>query len=117
MTSEAISRLGQTDQKMWKVSLANGYGMAEFVEGLGRVLKERYGFRGDETPLVTQSRHRVHLRNAIAFLDAFLRTSREDVVMAAEELRYAGQEISKITGRVGVEDVLDAVFREFCIGK
>ena len=37
--------------------------------------------------------------------------------MAAEELRYAGREIGKITGRVGVDDVLDAVFREFCIGK
>jgi tRNA modification GTPase len=38
-------------------------------------------------------------------------------VIAAEELRYAAQEIGKITGRVGVEDVLDAVFRDFCIGK
>lgn len=44
-------------------------------------------------------------------------TAPEDVVMAAEELRYAGREIGKITGRVGVDDVLDAVFREFCIGK
>ena len=41
----------------------------------------------------------------------------DDVVVAAEELRYAAQEIGKITGRVGVEDVLDAIFREFCIGK
>lgn len=40
-----------------------------------------------------------------------------EVVLAAEELRYAAQEIGKITGRIDVEDVLDAVFRQFCIGK
>lgn len=41
----------------------------------------------------------------------------EDVVLAAEELRYAAQAIGKISWAVGVEDVLDSVFRDFCIGK
>lgn len=43
--------------------------------------------------------------------------AKDDVVLSAEELRYAAQEIGKITGRVGVEDVLDVVFQQFCIGK
>ena len=41
----------------------------------------------------------------------------DDVVLAAEELRYAAQAIGKVSGRVDVEDVLDSVFRDFCIGK
>ena len=40
-----------------------------------------------------------------------------DLVLAAEELRYAAQAIGKITGRIGVEDILDTIFKEFCIGK
>ena len=41
----------------------------------------------------------------------------EDIVLGAEELRYAAQAVGKVTGLIDVEDVLDAVFREFCIGK
>ena len=41
----------------------------------------------------------------------------EDVVLGAEELRYAAQAIGKVSGLIDVEDVLDAVFRDFCIGK
>lgn len=39
------------------------------------------------------------------------------VVFAAEELRYAAQAIGKVTGAIDVEDVLDALFKGFCIGK
>ena len=41
----------------------------------------------------------------------------DDVVLAAEDLRYAANAVGKITGAIDVEDVLDVIFREFCIGK
>ena len=41
----------------------------------------------------------------------------EDVVVAAEELRYAANAVGKVTGAIDVEEVLDVIFREFCIGK
>lgn len=41
----------------------------------------------------------------------------EEVVLAAEELRYAAQAVGRVTGEIGSEDVLDALFRDFCIGK
>lgn len=41
----------------------------------------------------------------------------DDAVLAAEELRHAARAIEKISGIIGVEDVLDALFRDFCIGK
>jgi tRNA modification GTPase len=40
-----------------------------------------------------------------------------DAVIAAEQLRRASDAVGRVTGRVDVEDVLDVVFREFCIGK
>ena len=40
---------------------------------------------------------------------------REDII--AEELRLAAQTLGRLTGRVDVEDILDVIFRDFCIGK
>ena len=37
--------------------------------------------------------------------------------LLAEELRLATRALGRITGRVDVEDLLDVIFREFCIGK
>jgi tRNA modification GTPase len=40
-----------------------------------------------------------------------------DLVLAAEQLRLATRELGKITGRVDVEELLDVIFEDFCIGK
>jgi len=37
--------------------------------------------------------------------------------LVAEELRLAARSLGRITGRVDVEEVLDVIFRDFCIGK
>lgn len=47
----------------------------------------------------------------------YLATPSEEIVLAAEELRQAANALGRITGRVDVEDVLDALFSQFCIGK
>ena len=92
--------------------------------------------------LITQERHRKHLKNAFVHLESFLASGEHytlayhpitkmlliqwlvgyisgpnDVVLGAEELRYAAREIGRIGGMIDVEDVLDSIFREFCIGK
>ena len=43
--------------------------------------------------------------------------SLDDPELVAEELRGASSALGQITGRVGVEDILDFIFSEFCIGK
>lgn len=40
-----------------------------------------------------------------------------DVVIAAEELRYASDSLGRITGRIDVEEILGKIFANFCIGK
>ena len=66
------------------------------------------------TPL-TRGRHRAALREALACLADL--DSAELPELRAECLRAASAALGRITGRVGIEAVLDAVFREFCIGK
>ncbi len=64
---------------------------------------------------------RVRQRNLLIETEASLRRS-IDVIgtgeeLAAEELRRAAYALGRLLGRVDVEDVLDVIFREFCIGK
>lgn len=118
----------------WSASLATGEGMPEFVEGLVRVIRQRYGLELSEgtngkgerrsmgEPMIRHARQRVHMENAAEYLEAFVRCvdndeGRVDVVLGAEELRYAAREIGSISRAVSVDDVLDGVFRDFCIGK
>lgn len=74
-----------------------------------------------ETIPLTQERHRFLVRNAIKALDDFLylcsKGSRE-LVIAAESLRVAMHALGKITGEeVTTDEMLDVLFRDFCIGK
>jgi tRNA modification GTPase len=71
-----------------------------------------------EPALLTRERHRQTLETALAALRRALAepaASREDLM--AEELRLAATALGKLTGRIDVEDILDVIFRDFCIGK
>lgn len=107
--------------KAWTVSLNTGEGTHSFLQSFGKALQERYHVLQEEgwdnEPLITHARQRVHLENASRFLQAFLDTPPEDIVLGAEELRYAAQAVGRISGLIDVEDVLDTLFRDFCIGK
>ena len=73
---------------------------------------------GTESALVTRARHRRALENTVA---ALRRALARDLVghedLLAEELRTAARALGRLTGRVDVEDILDVIFRDFCIGK
>ena len=67
-------------------------------------------------PLVTRARHRVELEAALAALERYGdRASAPE--LKAEELRIAAHHLGRLTGRIDVEEVLGAIFAEFCIGK
>jgi tRNA U34 5-carboxymethylaminomethyl modifying GTPase MnmE/TrmE len=78
---------------------------------------------GGEPALITRERHRRILTDTLAALRRALGESvaaREDLLaedLLAEELRAAAQALGRLTGRVDVEDILDVIFRDFCIGK
>lgn len=75
-------------------------------------------FATNESSIVTRERHRIVLTSCAEALERARTegdTGREDIV--AEELRLATRALGRLSGRVDVEDVLDVIFREFCIGK
>ncbi|HPU15064.1 MAG TPA: tRNA uridine-5-carboxymethylaminomethyl(34) synthesis GTPase MnmE [Polymorphobacter sp.] len=95
------------------VSASTGAGIAAFEAWLDDWV--RAAVRPGEAALVSQLRHRQALAAALDDIDAALAT--DDLVLRAESLRLASRALGRITGAVGVEDVLDAIFGRFCIGK
>lgn len=71
---------------------------------------------GAEFPAATRIRHAERLGEARAYLERAL-AEKHDVELAAEDVRLASRALSRITGRIDPEDVLDRVFSSFCIGK
>ncbi|KAG0304077.1 tRNA modification GTPase gtpbp3, mitochondrial [Dissophora globulifera] len=105
------------EHRIWAISCQTGEGISRFLEDFISILKKRFESSLTGSTSITQYRHREHLENCLQSLEAFLDLGVDDVVLGAEELRHAASDLGRITGRVDVEDVLDVVFREFCIGK
>ena len=102
-------RVGATFQ----ISCRTQTGIDAFLEDLTRRVVERVeGTSNDdgsnEGALITRARHRFDALSLQGIMAAD---------MAAEELRLAASELGRITGAVDVEDVLDKLFSDFCIGK
>lgn len=68
-------------------------------------------------PVLTRARHRAAVQAALEALDRAMGPADGELALVAEDLRLAVRAIGRITGRVGVEDLLDRIFAEFCIGK
>jgi tRNA modification GTPase len=95
------------------VSVTSGEGLDELVDRLAVAVAHLAG--ESEEPAVTRHRHRQGLSACIEAIDRAIGSS--EAVLRAEELRVASQALGRITGRIDVEDMLDALFRTFCIGK
>ena len=75
-------------------------------------------FKGSENILITRERHRKNLEDCLINLKKFNTKKKVgDFDKAAEDLRLATRSLGKITGKVDVEDILDSIFNDFCIGK
>ncbi len=103
---------------IYSISAANGEGVEILVKALAGFAREY--FSGGESGIVTRARHRLALEETVAALDraaaqATTANAREELV--AEEFRAAATTLGRLTGRVDVEDILDVIFRDFCIGK
>jgi tRNA modification GTPase len=101
---------------VFKISALTGLGMDQLVSALAGYAAN--AFSAGEPALVTRQRHRDTLREAADALGravALGAGASEELV--AEELRLAARALGRLTGRVDVEDILDVIFRDFCIGK
>ena len=66
---------------------------------------------------MTRARHRHELSRAAAALSEALKVDPDYCELMAEDLRAAAVALGRVTGRIDVEDILDVVFAEFCLGK
>jgi tRNA modification GTPase len=107
-----IDRLSST---VFYLSATTGEGVGRLIDALCRQARD---FFGAEPSMVSRQRHRRALETTVAALERALAeggNGREDII--AEELRLAATTLARLTGRVDVEDILDVIFRDFCIGK
>jgi tRNA modification GTPase len=74
-------------------------------------------FGSDEGALIGRARQRKLLQQTEASLQRSIDAVGDGQELAAEDLRLAAQSLGRLLGRVDVEDILDVIFREFCIGK
>jgi tRNA modification GTPase len=96
-----------------RVSALTGEGMdalRDRLAGLARALTQAQG-----PPPLTRARHRAALGEAVARLEGAMEAAWPE--LRAEDLRLAMRALGRVTGEIGVEDILDAIFSQFCIGK
>ena len=70
-----------------------------------------------EPVMITRARQRMELEACRDALNAFLDGAPQELELRAEDLRIAARALGRVTGSVDVEDVLDRIFGDFCIGK
>jgi len=97
------------------ISAISGAGVDDLLRNLAEFAER---FFTAEPALVTRERHRAALREATEALDGAVRLGPQGgEELVAEQIRLATRALERLTGRIGVEDILDVIFRDFCIGK
>jgi tRNA modification GTPase len=96
-----------------RISARTGEGLAGLRDCLALAARRMTESRG--APALTRARHRAALIAAAGHLEDAERAELPE--LRGEDLRLAMRELGRITGHVGVEDILDTVFSQFCIGK
>ena len=101
------------------VSALTGGGIDALLAAVTERIAGMMGASATASPTLTRARHREALEECRDALGRFLAGSGDAAKpeLAAEDLRLAARALGRITGRVDVDDVLDVIFREFCIGK
>jgi tRNA modification GTPase len=97
------------------ISASRGDGISELIAALVGFAQNYFG--GGEGGLISRERQRQLLEQTAVSLQRSIAAVGEGEELAAEDLRMAAQSLGRLLGRVDVEDVLDVIFREFCVGK
>lgn len=117
---ELMEKAGET-----AISAKQETGIGAVIGVLADIVKRDLGLstegRRSELPGLTRARHRMELEATLASLNTLIERSvgptNPDSDLLAEDLRQATRSLGRLTGRVDVEEILDHIFRDFCIGK
>ncbi|HWE42356.1 MAG TPA: hypothetical protein VG432_07620, partial [Gemmatimonadaceae bacterium] len=120
---EAGDAAGERDEdapRLVRVSAESGTGLGELLARVEETLASSFTVVAPDTPVVTRARHLAALRVARAEMREFSESWQEGELPApviAVHLRAAVAALEELVGAVDTEDVLDRVFRSFCVGK
>jgi tRNA modification GTPase len=114
---EAVTRplADAPGQGAFQISASRGDGLPELISALVSFAQSYFG--GSEAGLIGRTRQRILLQETAASLRRCVAVVGQGEELAAEELRAAAHSLGRLLGRVDVEDILDVIFREFCVGK
>jgi tRNA modification GTPase len=104
-----------SDRTLFEISASRGDGLGELMVALVRFAQDYFG--SDSSGLIGRTRQRQLLQQTVTSLQSSIKALGEGEELAAEHLRVAAHSLGRLLGRVDVEDILDVIFREFCIGK
>lgn len=111
-----LENIGAEDASpQFRISARDGTGLDDLIGQLALFGADFFG-RG-ESAMISRSRHRKLLEETSAALGRAIQVIELGEEIAAEELRMAIRSLGRLLGKVDIEDVLDAIFAEFCIGK
>ncbi len=98
------------------ISATTGAGLDALIDAIVEFAEQTFTL---EPALVTRERQRNVLTGVVQSLVESLRLAEQGAgeELIAEQLRLAASGLGRLTGRVDVEDILDVIFRDFCIGK
>lgn len=103
------------------ISCTKSINVQKVVEEITSNLKQLCGDPSSESPVLSHARHRHFLTECLTniqrFLENYKPNSEQDLAILVQDLRHAVRSIGRITGEICTEDVLDVIFRDFCIGK
>ena len=98
------------------ISVKNNKNIIQLITEIKDKLSRK--FTTSNNVLITRERHRVKLNDCLKEIDNFLKKDQnKDIEIAAEDLRLATRHLGAIVGKVDVEEILDSIFKDFCIGK
>ena len=99
----------------FRISASRGDGLPELIASLVAFARDYFG--AGEGGLLARERQRNLVQVVADSLRRSISVIGEGEELAAEELRTAAHALGRLLGRVDVEDILDVIFREFCVGK
>jgi tRNA modification GTPase len=110
-----LAEAGTPGPGSFEISASCGDGVPELIAALVDFTQHYFG--GTEGGLISRTRQRKLLQETATSLRRSVAVVGQGEELAAEELRLATHSLGRLLGRVDVEDILDVIFREFCVGK
>ena len=99
-----------------KISAKKNIGISNLIKIMSKKIDQHFEINEDN--IISRQRHIKSLENAMFFINKSLKkTSIDQIDLAAEDLRLATRNLGEIVGYVNVEELLDRIFKDFCIGK